>query len=102
MENYNELLNNGMDNLETNDLVDFVAEANDLVPVELNEDDILRQTGKDALLAAGLIAGGLVVTHLTCKYAIPFAMKKVKEFKAKREQAKFEKELSMPDGNEEE
>jgi hypothetical protein len=103
MENYNELLNNEMENLEVVDnLAEFAAEMNDLVPVEMNEDEILKQTGKDALLAAGLIAGGLVVTHLTIKYAVPFAMKKVSEFKAKREQRKYEKELSMPEENDEE
>lgn len=103
MENYNELLNNEMENLEVvDDLAEFAAEMNDLVPVEMNEDEILKQTGKDALLAAGLIAGGLVVTHLTMKYVVPFAMKKVREFKAKREQRKYEKELTMPEENDEE
>lgn len=103
MENYNELLNNEMENLEVvDDLAEFAAEMNDLVPVEMNEDEILKQTGKDALLAAGLIAGGLVVTHLTMKYAVPFAMKKVRELKAKREQRKYEKELTMPEENDEE
>lgn len=95
MENYNELLNNGVDNLEVGgNLVEVAEECMDLVPAELNADDIIKQTGKDALLTAGLIAGGLVVTYLNCKYVVPFAMRKVKEFKAKREQAKYEKELS--------
>lgn len=103
MENYNELLNNEMENLEVvDDLAEFAAEMNDLFPVEMNEDEILKQTGKDALLAAGLIAGSLVVTHLTMKYAVPFAMKKVREFKAKKEQRKYEKELTMPEENDEE
>ena len=103
MENYNELLNNEMENLEVvDDLAEFAAEMNDLVPVEMNEDEILKQAGKDALLAAGLIAGGLVVTHLTMKYAVPFAMMKVREFKAKKEQRKYEKELSMSDNDDEE
>lgn len=103
MENYNELLNNEMENLEVvEDLVELTAEMNDLVPVEMNEDEILKQTGKDALLAAGLIAGGLVITHLTVKYAVPFAMKKVREFKAKKEQRKYEKELTIPEENNEE
>ena len=103
MENYNELLNNEMENLEVvDDLAELATEMNDLVPVEMNEDEILKQTGKDALLAAGLIAGSLVVTHLTMKYAVPFAMNKVREFKAKKEQRKYEKELSMPDNDDEE
>ena len=101
MENYNELLNNGMDNLEVGEnLVEVAEECMDLVPVELDADDILAQTGKDALLAAGLIAGGLAITYLNCKYVIPFAMRKVKEFKARREQAKFEKEMSLQDDEE--
>ena len=101
MENYNELLNNEMENLEVNDLVDFIPEDAYELPIQYNEDDILKQTGKDALLAAGLIAGGLVVTHLTMKYAVPFAMKKVREFKAKKEQRKYEKELTMNNNDEE-
>lgn len=102
MENYNELLNNEMDNLVVDEFADFIPEEAYELPVVLNEDEILKQTGKDALLAAGLIAGSLVITHLTMKYAVPFAMKKVREFKAKREQRKYEKELTMPEENDEE
>lgn len=101
MENYNEykeMLMNDMDltDVDLDSLDDFVKETVDEIDFNTMEpEEILQQTGKDALLAAGLIAGGLLVTHLTMKYAVPFAMKKVREFKQKREQAKFERELTM-------
>lgn len=100
MENYNEVLNN----VEVNEVVEGatdLVEATDLVPVELDADEILKQTGKDALMAAGLIAAGLAVTYVSCKFVIPKVMGKVKEAKAKREQAKFEAELTSVDNNEE-
>ena len=100
MENYNEVLNN----VEVNEVVEGatdLVEVTDLVPVELDADEILKQTGKDALMAAGLIAAGLAVTYVSCKFVIPKVMGKVKEAKAKREQAKFEAELTSVDDNEE-
>lgn len=100
MEQYNEVLNN----VEVNEVVEGatdLVEATDLVPVELDADEILKQTGKDALMAAGLIAAGLAVTYVSCKFVIPKVMGKVKEAKAKREQAKFEAELTSVDNNEE-
>lgn len=105
MENYNELLNNvEMENLEVvDDLAEFVVEeVNDLVPVELNEDEILKQTGRDALIAGGLIAASLIATHVTCKYLIPKAVKLARDLKAKREQAKYEKELTMGNNEDDE
>lgn len=101
MENYNEVLNN----LEVNEVVEEgltdLVEATDLVPVELDADEILKQTGKDALIAAGLIAAGLAITYVNCKFVIPKVMGKIKEAKAKREQAKFEAELTQVDKDEE-
>lgn len=101
MENYNEVLNN----LEVNEVVEEgltdLVEATDLVPVELDADEILKQTGKDALMAAGLIAAGLAITYVNCKFVIPKVMGKIKEVKAKREQAKFEAELTQVDKDEE-
>lgn len=101
MENYNEykeMLMNEMDltGVDLESLDDFVKETVDEIDFNAMEpEDILRDTGKDALIAAGLITAGLAVTYATCKYVVPFAMKKVKEFKQKREQAKFERELTM-------
>ena len=100
MENYNEVLNN----VEVNEVVEGatdLVEATDLVPVELDADEILKQTGKDALMAAGLIAAGLAVTYVGCKFVVPKVMGKIKEAKAKREQAKFEAELTQVDKDEE-
>ena len=102
MENYNEykeMLMNDMDltGVDLDSIDDFVKETVDERNNfnEMTPDEILENTGKDALLAAGLIAAGLAVTYVTSKYVVPFAMKKVKEFKQKREQAKFERELTM-------
>ena len=101
MENYNEykeMLMNDMDltGVDLDSLDDFVKETVDEIDFNgMTPDEILENTGRDALLAAGLIAAGLVVTHVTCKYVVPFASKKIKEFKQKREQAKFERELTM-------
>ena len=101
MENYNEykeMLMNDMDltGVDLDSIDDFVKETVDEINFnEMTPDEILENTGKDALLAAGLIAAGLAVTYVTSKYVVPFAMKKVREFKQKREQAKFERELTM-------
>lgn len=95
---YKEMLLNDMDLTDVNleGLDEFVKETVDEIDFnEMTPDEILENTGKDALLAAGLIAAGLVVTHVTFKYVVPFASKKIKEFKQKREQAKFERELTM-------
>ena len=100
MEQYNEVLNN----VEVNEVVEGatdLVEATDLVPVELDADEILKQTGKDALMAAGLVAAGLAVTYVGCKFVVPKVIVKIKEAKAKREQAKFEAELTSVDNNEE-
>jgi hypothetical protein len=98
MENYNkemELTGVNLEDVAVQSLeeVDFNA---------MDPEQILQETGKEALKAAGLIAAGLVVTHVTCKYIVPFAVKKVKEFKEKREQAKTEPELPMDNENDEE
>lgn len=98
MENYNkemELTGVNLEDVAVQSLeeVDFNA---------MEPEQILQETGKEALKAAGIIAAGLVVTHVTCKYIVPFAVKKVKEFKEKREQAKSEPELLMDNGNDEE
>lgn len=98
MENYNkemELTGVNLEDVAVQSLeeVDFNA---------MDPEQILQETGKEALKAAGLIAAGLVVTHVTCKYIVPFAVKKVKEFKEKREQAKSEPELLMNNENDEE
>lgn len=101
MENYNEykeMLMNDMDltDVDLDSLDDFVKETVDEINFnEMTPDEILENTGKDALLAAGLIAAGLAVTYVTSKYVVPFTMKKFKDFKQKREQAKFEHELTM-------
>lgn len=101
MENYNEykeMLMNDMDltGVDLDGLDDFVKETVDEIDFNaMTPDEILENTGKDALLAAGLIAAGLAVTYVASKYVVPFTMKKVKEFKQKREQAKFERELTM-------
>lgn len=101
MENYNEykeMLMNDMDltGVDLDSLDDFVKETVDEIDFNgMTPDEILENTGKDALLAAGLIAAGLVATYATFKYVVPFASKKIKEFKQKREQAKFERELTM-------
>ena len=95
---YKEMLMNDMDltGVDLDSLDDFVKETGDEINFnEMTPDEILENTGKDALLAAGLIAAGLAVTYVTNRYVVPFAMKKVKEFKQKREQAKFERELTM-------
>lgn len=102
---YKEMLLNDMDltDVDLDSLDDFVKETVDEMDFDaMTPDEILENTGKDALLAAGLIAGSLLVTHLTMKYVVPFAMKKVREFKQKREQAKFERELTMNEKQDEE
>lgn len=98
MENYNkemELTGVNLEDVAVQSLeeVDFNA---------MEPEQILQETGKEALKAAGVIAAGLVVTHVTFKYVVPFAVKKVKEFKEKREQAKYEHELTMNNENDEE
>lgn len=101
MENYNEykeMLMNDMDltGVDLESLDEFAKQTVEEIDFNAVEpEEILKDTGKDALIAAGLIAGGLIVTHVAMKYVVPFAMKKVKQFKAKREQAKFERELTM-------
>ena len=101
MENYNEykeMLMNDMDltGVDLDNFDEIVKETFDEIDFnEVTPDEILENTGKDALLAAGLIAAGLAATYVASKYVVPFAMKKVKEFKQKREQAKFERELTM-------
>ena len=95
---YKEMLLNDMDLTDVNleGLDEFVKESVDEIDFNaITPDEILENTGKDALLAAGLIAAGLAATYVTSKYVVPFAMKKVREFKQKREQAKFERELTM-------
>ncbi len=96
---YKEMLMNDMDmeGIDLDSLDEFVKNSIDEMDFNANmePEEILQNTGLNAMKAAGLIAAGLVVTHVTCKYVVPFAMKKVKEFKAKREQAKFEKEMSL-------
>ena len=95
---YKEMLMNDMDltGVDLDSLDDFVKETVDEINFnEMTPDEILENTGKDALLAAGLIAAGLAVTYVTNRYVVPFAMKKVKEFKQKREQTELERELTM-------
>lgn len=96
---YKEMLMNDMDmeGVDLDSLDEFVKNSIDEMDFNANmePEEIIENVGKQALLAAGLIAAGLAVTHLTMKYAVPFAMKKVRELKAKREQAKFEKEMSL-------
>lgn len=95
---YKEMLVNEMDltDVDLDSLDDFVKQSVDEIDFDaMTPDEILEDTGKDALLAAGLIAASLAVTYVTSKYVVPFAMKKVREFKQKREQAKFERELTM-------
>lgn len=95
---YKEMLMNEMDltDVDLDSLDDFVKQSVDEIDFDaMTPDEILEDTGKDALLAAGLIAACIAVTYATSKYVVPFAMKKVKEFKQKREQAKFERELTM-------
>lgn len=76
---YKEMLMNEMDltDVDLDSLDDFVKQSVDEIDfVAMTPDEILEDTGKDALLAAGLIAAGLAVTYVTSKYVVPFAMKK--------------------------
>lgn len=98
---YKEMLMNEMD-MEGIDLESFdefckqtVEELADITESRMTPEEILENTGLEALKAAGLIAAGLVVTHVTMKYVVPFAMKKVRELKTKREQAKYRKQLDQ-------
>lgn len=108
MENYKEMLINeisemDLTNVDLENANDLVKEVVDEITFEqMDADDIIRQTAKDALAATALIAAGLAVTHITCKYVIPFAMKKVEQFKQKREQAKYEKSLTVADSEKDE
>jgi hypothetical protein len=99
---YKEMLMRDMDltDVDLDSIDDFVKQTVDEIDFnemtnEITPDEILENTGKDALKTAGLIAAGLVAAHVTIKYVVPFASKKIKEFKQKREQAKFEHELTI-------
>ena len=100
MENY-EVMNNINEGMEVVEELTNFGET-DLLPIEIDADDILKQTGKDALIATGLIAAGLALTYVNCKFVIPKVVGKIKEVKAKREQAKFEAELTSVSNEDEE
>lgn len=100
MENY-EVMNNVNEGMEVVEELTNFAET-DLLPTEIDADDILKQTGKDALIATGLIAAGLAVTYVGIKYVVPKLKGKIKDVKAKREQAKFEAELTSVNNEDEE
>lgn len=100
MENY-EVMNNVNEGMEVVEELTNFGET-DLLPIEIDADDILKQTGKDALIATGLIAAGLALTYVNCKFVIPKVVGKIKEVKAKREQAKFEAELTSVSNEDEE
>lgn len=95
---YKEMLMNDMDltGVDMDSIDEFckqtVQELADVTENQMTPEEILENTGLDALKAAGLIAAGLVVTHVTMKYVVPFAMKKVKELKEKKVQKELKKQ----------
>ena len=100
MENY-EVMNNVNEGMEVVEELTKIAEA-DLLPTEISADDILKQTGKDALITTGLIAAGLAATYVGFKYVVPKVKGLIKEAKAKKEQAEFEAELTSVNNEDEE
>ena len=95
---YKEMLMNDMDltGVDMDSIDEFckqtVAELAEVTESELAPEEIIQNTGLNALKTAGLIAAGLAVTHVTMKYVVPFTMKKVKELKEKKVQKELKKQ----------
>lgn len=95
---YKEMLMNDMDltGVDMDSIDEFckqtVAELAEVTESELAPEEIIQNTGLNALKTAGLIAAGLAVTHVTMKYVVPFATKKVKELKEKKVQKELKKQ----------